>query len=148
MPKEISAGGVTFTRYPNDSSGDSAVGEVKVLMILDSFGHWTLPKGLIEPGETPEQAALREIAEETGVEGSIKAPLGEVNYFYRDRQRGVIAKTVHFFLVQARTSALTPQVTEISEARWVSLDEAVAQCGYENTLEVLKRAREVLGSHS
>ncbi len=136
MPKEISAGGVAYTRYPN---------HVKVLMILDAYGHWTLPKGLIEPGETPEQAAIREIAEETGVQGEVAAPLGEVSYFYRDRQRGVIAKTVHFFLVQAKTTALTPQVTEITEARWVSLDEAVAQCGYENTLEVLKRAKEALG---
>jgi 8-oxo-dGTP pyrophosphatase MutT (NUDIX family) len=138
--REVSAGGVVYR------GGGGTSGAVEFLMIFDAYYRWTIPKGTLEAGETAEEAALREIAEETGIRGVIEAPLGDVNYTYRDRHRGAIAKTVHFFLVRAEGGELAPQEGEVGGVAWVSPAEAAARCGYDNTLEILRRAAVRLGT--
>jgi len=130
MPKEVSAGGVVYRRVGDD---------LFFLMIKDGYGKWTLPKGIIEPGESPRETALREIREETGVNGWIEKEIGRTDYFYTDR-RGRVGKTVYYFLVRADNDHLRPLLGEIREARWVLYPEALNLNGYENNRPILERA--------
>ncbi len=137
MNREISAGGVVYRLRPD--------GDAEVLMIVDSYSRWTFPKGLIEPGETPEQAAIREIGEETSVRGEIEAPLGETHYRYHGGSRGLVDKTVHYYLVRATGDGQAkPLLDEIKDARWCGLDEAIALSAYPNNRDILARAVELI----
>lgn len=128
-----------FSCEPADDGRGSGRSAPKVLMIKDSYGKWTFPKGLIEKGETPEVAALREVREETGVSGVIERDLSSVNYFYTLNKQ-VISKTVYYFLVRSDRTDPVPQLSEILDARWVEPGEALGLSGYENNLGVLKEA--------
>jgi len=104
---------------------------------------WTFPKGLIEPGETPERTALREVLEETGFEAEIVRPLGEVTYwFVRDGKR--VKKTVHWFLMRPLRRVKDPD-WEVEAVEWVPLGEAEKRLRYKSDRELLKRVREALG---
>ncbi|MCL6450511.1 MAG: NUDIX hydrolase [Acetobacteraceae bacterium] len=136
MPRERSAGGVVYSVRD---------GEVLVLMILDRFGRWSLPKGLIDPGESEAAAALREVREETGVEGTVEARLGETSYYYFDADRGRIAKRVVYFLVRAQSSEPVPQKGEVAEVAWVPAGEVLERAAYANLRPVLEEALRRLG---
>jgi 8-oxo-dGTP pyrophosphatase MutT (NUDIX family) len=134
--REVSAGGVVYRQTD---------GQIEILMIEDRFGHWTLPKGKKEPGETDEETALREIEEETGIKGRIVSPLQTVTYEYNHANDGWIEKTVVYYLVQAVTGEETPQLEEINGVVWLPADEAwqkQQKFGYENNHEVMKLALE------
>jgi 8-oxo-dGTP pyrophosphatase MutT (NUDIX family) len=110
-------------------------------------GTWVLPKGLIEPGESAESAALREVGEETGVRGRPVERLGRVEYWFnRDGER--VFKVVSFLLVRytgGRLGALTPdQRLEVAEARWLPLAEAPGRLAYRGEREMASRAIELL----
>ncbi len=86
---------------------------------------WSLPKGHVEPGETAEQAAVREVAEETGIEGEILGTLGTIDFwFIADGRR--IHKTVHHFLLRAIGGELSDADIEVTEVEWVPI-QAIAQ---------------------
>lgn len=131
---EISAGGVVYHR-----DGETLL----ILMIADRQGRWSFPKGLVQRDETPDVAALREIAEETGVIGRIELALGDSHYVYR-RSGGLVNKTVHFYLVAAETFDLTPQLEEVTDARWFPAAEAVAASAFPANTALLRKALEKL----
>jgi len=79
-----------------------------------------LPKGGMEAGETPEQAAAREVREETGVVAAVREPLGDVRYTYRRGGRRV-RKTVHFFLCDYLEGSTDDHDHEVDEARWIAI---------------------------
>ncbi len=137
---EISAGGVVYRHTES--------GELEIQMILDRYGKMTLAKGKMEPGETVEQTALREIHEETGVVGEITDQLMVVRYEYVHNVYGNVDKQVHYFLVQFKHGDLQAQVEEIDGVVWLTPAEAwhrqLTQ-GYDNNLEVLSVAYEKLG---
>ena len=137
---EISAGGVVFKRTPQG---------VRLALILDPFAKWAFAKGHVEPGETIQQAALRETREEMGL-GRLRivAPLGRIDFWFRDRyrpeSRGVLVhKFVHYFLMEAPSRAQgQPQKKEkIRRLAWVSLDQAVARSGYRDVRPMLARVQ-------
>jgi 8-oxo-dGTP pyrophosphatase MutT (NUDIX family) len=139
MKTEISAGGVVFRRRD---------GQLEIQLIEDRFGRKTLAKGKMEPGETVEQTALREIQEETGIMGQLSAPLTVISYSYEHTQLGLIQKEVHYYLVEANSGLLQAQVEEITGVAWYSPLEAwklQRESGYDNNDEVLRLAFEKLG---
>lgn len=129
---EKSAGGVIYRH--------SAAGP-HILLIHDAYGHWGLPKGHIEAGETPVQAALREVREETGLYELVAGPLLRTVDWYFRTPKGLIHKYCHFFLIESPRGETVPQAEEgITECRWLAVREAVERISYENAREVLKLA--------
>ena len=107
-------------------------------------GVWALPKGLVGSGESPEATALREVAEETGVEATSLGKLGDVRYVYtRDGAR--IFKVVSFYLLRyrgGRLGDLPPALAfEVAETRWLPLDEAPRLLAYRGEREMAEQAR-------
>jgi ADP-ribose pyrophosphatase YjhB (NUDIX family) len=108
---------------------------------------WGLPKGGVEAGETYAQTAVREVAEETGIEAVVDEELGSIDYsFYSREHGGRIHKTVHYYLMHATGGDTEHHDHEVSEARWVELQEALQLMTYPNEREIVRRAAAALGS--
>jgi 8-oxo-dGTP pyrophosphatase MutT (NUDIX family) len=141
MPAEISSGGVLVRRLR---------GEWVFAAIRPNGkpqGVWALPKGLVHRGEPPEATALREVSEETGVEGRSLGKLGDVRYVYTRSGRRIF-KVVSFYLLRyssGRLDDLAPeQRREVAEARWLPLSEAERLLAYRGEREMAANARAVL----
>jgi 8-oxo-dGTP pyrophosphatase MutT (NUDIX family) len=111
-------------------------------------GVWALPKGNIGAGEAPEATALREVTEETGVEGESRGKLGDVKYVYTRRGGQRIFKVVSFYLVRYRSGRIddVPPAYrhEVAEARWLPLEEAPKLLAYRGEKEMAAKALELL----
>jgi 8-oxo-dGTP pyrophosphatase MutT (NUDIX family) len=104
---------------------------------------WGLPKGLVEEGEAPEQAAVREVLEETGLLAKILEPLGDISYWYVwDNER--IRKKVTFFLMEATGGDLSAHDHEMEDVRWFPLEEARRKASYPSERDVVRRAAEAV----
>jgi len=146
---ETSAGGIIFRKRN---------GAVEIFFIKDSYGRWTFPKGHQELGESLAETAVREIQEETGLDGlRLVGPLGKTSFRFR-REVGVILKSVHYFLFEARADAKErflsrAEVGEgkelIQEGRWVPMRQAFSVSSYKNSDHLLASAFRLLahGSH-
>ena len=135
---EVSAGGVVYRR------SDDGV-EVVLAARRTRRGDlaWGLPKGLVEPDETPEEAAVREVREETGLEAEVEASLGDIRYFYV--WEGVrVRKAVHFFLMRATGGDVSLHDHEMEDVQWFPLSVALRRAKYKGEREVLQRAAERL----
>jgi ADP-ribose pyrophosphatase YjhB (NUDIX family) len=98
-----------------------------------------LPKGHLDGDETPEEAARREVAEETGVDAELLEQLGDAEYRY-DRRGRAINKVVRFFLFAYRSGDVADHDHEIEEARWMPLEQAAEQLTYAGEREMVRRA--------
>jgi ADP-ribose pyrophosphatase YjhB (NUDIX family) len=108
---------------------------------------WSLPKGHLEAGETPEDAAVREVLEETGIHGSIVASLGTIDFwFMAENQR--IHKTVHHYLLDAHDLVLSDADAEVAEVAWVPLDEVAGRLRYADERRLLDRVHAALADPS
>jgi 8-oxo-dGTP pyrophosphatase MutT (NUDIX family) len=104
---------------------------------------WTLPKGTPNPGETREQTAMREVAEETGLEVRITDVLDSIEYWFI--QRGTrIHKTVHYYLMEPIGGDLSGHDHEFDQVRWVRFDEAPDLLTFETERALVARAAEVV----
>lgn len=135
VKEERSAGGVIY---------QERAGDLWVALIATRGGKvWGLPKGQIEKGEQPLDAALREVMEETGLSGDPVADLGHIEYWYRDSKSQVLHhKWVQYYLLRYVSGDVAEHGWEVDEARWFPIDEALDTVSYENEREVLRRARE------
>lgn len=129
---ETSAGGVVVRRERE---------HLYYLLIRDSYGNWGFPKGHVETGERPEDAALREVREETGLATvRLRGAIHTIDWYFRFRGR-LVHKVCHFFLMETDDAGTSPQADEgITACRWEPFDEALALVSYENAREVLRRA--------
>lgn len=132
---EVSAGGLVI-----DSTG-------KLGLLIgrrdqkDSTGKkilWSLPKGHIEEGETPEEAALREVAEETGIQSQIEKSLGVIDFWFMAGGKR-IHKTVHHFLFRESGGLLAAQESEVDEVAWFPLEEIIEKLAYPDEKKLIAR---------
>lgn len=125
------------------SAGGVVLRDGRMLLIsLKGGTRWQLPKGRIEAGESAEQAAVREVEEETGVAGTPLVPLERIEYwFVEDGKR--IHKTVDFFLLSYRSGTTDDyDPAEVDGAGWFAVDEALARLSFDNERRVARRAAE------
>ena len=103
---------------------------------------WSLPKGHIEEGETPEQAAIREVAEETGITSSITKSLGVIDFWFMAGGKR-IHKTVHHFMFTEVGGTLLAQESEVDEVSWFPLSEIVERLAYPDEKKLIARTAEL-----
>ena len=108
---------------------------------------WGLPKGLVEAGEQPEQTAVREVGEETGLVAEIRGPLGDISYWYV-WQGARVRKRVVFFLMEAVGGDVSLHDHEMEDVQWVPLREAAPRTTFPSERDVLHRATRALGATS
>ncbi len=134
---QVSSGGVLFKKENNDIK--IAIIKPKGKKIL------TLPKGLVEKNESPEVTALREVTEETGLEGKIIKKIGDVSYwFYIKEENAKAKKTVHFYLMEYLKGRPEDHDWEVEEVLWMPVDEAIKRVTYKTDREIIKKARELI----
>ena len=136
---QISAGGVAF-RW-KDSEPEIAIVSVKPKL------RWQLPKGIVDPGESPEVTAVREVKEEAGIETDRLALIETIEYWYRSVKYGKPVryhKFVHFYLLEYRSGDVSEHDHEIEEARWVSFDEALELLEFKSERKVVEKARAMI----
>jgi 8-oxo-dGTP pyrophosphatase MutT (NUDIX family) len=138
---ETSAGGLVIDGLdgPRDSQVAALIGRI------DRRGRmlWSLPKGHIELGETAEQTAIREVAEETGIEGSVLAALGRIDYwFVTDGRR--VHKTVHHYLMRFSGGELSDEDLEVAEVAWVPMQELPSRLAYADERRLARVADELI----
>ncbi|MGW6694354.1 NUDIX hydrolase [Rhodococcus sp. NPDC054953] len=104
---------------------------------------WSLPKGHIEAGETAEQTAIREVAEETGIRGSVLASLGSIDYWFVTEGRRV-HKTVHHYLLRFQGGELSDEDVEVTEVAWVPLTELGSRLAYADERRLAEVAGELI----
>lgn len=137
---QISSGGVILRKGP---SGHDVALIRKT--IKNSKTIWCLPKGWVEPGETLEAGALREVREETGLQGEIIAPIGQIGYkFYSREDHTAIDKTVYFYLMNCIGGDTDDHDEEAEMAAWFPLEKAEASMFYSTEIDIIRKARELL----
>jgi 8-oxo-dGTP pyrophosphatase MutT (NUDIX family) len=131
-PREISAGGVVVR-------GEQVVAIVPTRRASDGSPVLALPKGHVDPGESPLQAAAREVREETGVLAEPVCELGSSRYWYR-RDGRPVPKTVTFYLFTYLSGDTADHDDEVLEARWIDLREALTALSYEGERAMIELA--------
>ena len=134
--QETSAGGVVYRR---DDAGPL------FLLIRDSYQTWGFPTGHVESGERAEDAALREVREETGIdEVAIRGVIDTIDWYFRFRGR-LIHKVCHFYLMETSLAVTSPQHAEgITACQWVDYGSARTAISYANARQLLLRAQEMV----
>jgi 8-oxo-dGTP pyrophosphatase MutT (NUDIX family) len=124
--EETSAGGLVV-------DGSDMAARAALIGRLDRRGRlrWSLPKGHVEAGETTEDAAIREVAEETGITGRVLAPLGTIDFWFVAEGRR-IHKTVHHFLLMAQSGELSDEDVEVEQVEWVPLTQLAERLAYDD----------------
>ena len=137
--RQFSSGGVIFQRED---------GEVQVALIARMGGKvWCLPKGHLDPGETSEEAALREVREETGLTGRVVGKLGEISYwFVQKKSAGRIFKKVVFFLMEKTGGDTSEHDFEVDDVRWFPVEEALKAMSYPSERTIVKKASQRIGN--
>ncbi len=128
---EISAGGVLFDK-----------GEV--FLLRKPNGEWVMPKGHLESGETPEEAAVREVFEETGLKARIVSKLGRTQYRFRTPNGDIIRKVVHWYLMEVGSRELRVEPT-FEEGVFLPAELAIKTLTFENDRGIVRQAIEKLG---
>ena len=133
---QVSAGGAVFR--------EQATTVEVALISVGNTPRWQLPKGLVDRGETPEVAALREIREEAGIEATIVDKIETVEYWYQAKVEGRRVryhKFVHFFLMLYVSGNVAEHDHEVNEARWVEIGAALELIAFKSERGVLEKAR-------
>ena len=137
---QVSAGGVVYR-------GDGEDMEVVIIRALPEK-RWQLPKGIIDDGETPEEAAVREVREESGINARIIRPIETIEYWFTanwDNSRRRVHKFVHFFLMKYGDGDTSDHDHEVDEVRWVTIDEALGTLNFPTERDLVKKAAAMIG---
>ena len=140
VKEQVSAGGVVFR-------GDKGTIEV-VIVSVGGQNRWQLPKGMVEKGESPETAAVREAREEAGVSSEVVQLIETIEYWYAGLDNGIrvrFHKRVHFYLLRYISGDTKEHDWEVNEARWVPINDATSQLAFDNERRVMQQARDLIG---
>jgi 8-oxo-dGTP pyrophosphatase MutT (NUDIX family) len=140
MKKEQSAGIVVYRRDP-------ATGKLHYLLLHYIGGHWDLPKGKVEANESLEEAAMREVREETGLN---VAPLGNfsetISYYYRNQERDLVDKSVTFFIGETKIADITLSEEHLS-FEWLEIGQALKRLTYNNARHLLSMVNQFIHAY-
>lgn len=140
--REISSGGIIYRRH-------KGVAEVALIRVR---GRWRLPKGGVEEGEGLQETALREVREETGLEGRVVEKLGDITYWYTNKTKEGetirIFKRVYFYLIRCLKGDVGRHDEEVEEACWFPIEGAVKKLAYPTERETMRKAMAFLDSSS
>ena len=145
VSREVSAGGVAV-KVEDGIAYVACIGRRNRAGRLE----WCLPKGHIEEGETPEQTAVREVAEETGIACEVLQPLGVIDYWFTGDDRRV-HKKVHHYLLEALSGEITPDNDpdrEAEVAAWIPIEELRSRLAFPNERKMAQTAAELLTARS
>ena len=131
MRKEKSCGAIVYRKFHGNT-------EILLIKHINS-GHWSFPKGHVEPGETEVETAQREVMEETGIDILIYPTFRETVTYYPKRD---IFKEVVYFLAKAKNYDYVPQEDEIAEIRWAEIDFAIQLLTYENDKAIVHKSKD------
>ena len=133
---QLSSGGVVFRQTRT---------RIKIVLIaVGETRRWQLPKGIVNRGEDPEQTAVREAREETGINTTLLHLIDKIEYWYFGRagsKRIRFHKVVHFYLLKFRSGNTEDHDQEVEEARWVEIDEAQELLAFKNEKEIVGKAK-------
>lgn len=137
LRRQTSSGGVIYRKYSDD---------VEVALVLVKGGRiWALPKGIIDKGETPEITAVREVREESGLDGRIMGKLGDVSYWYSVREENLkCRKTVHYYLMEYVSGNTSEHDSEVETAEWFPIETAIQKVSYNGDRVILRKAKRKL----
>jgi len=140
--REISSGGVVYRRHKGKV-------EIALIRVRD---RWSLPKGQVEEGEGLEETALREVREETGLEGKVVEKLGDITYWFTNKPKEGeptrIFKRVYFYLIRWLKGDVSRHDDEVEEAAWFPIAKALGQIYYSTEHEMVKKAEALLEGRS
>jgi uncharacterized protein involved in tolerance to divalent cations/ADP-ribose pyrophosphatase YjhB (NUDIX family) len=136
--REVSAGGVMYRKNSDQIQ----------IALIHVRNRWGLPKGHVEEGERIEETALREVREETGLEGRVVKKLGDIRYAYRDKTKEDepirIYKRVHFYLLRYLKGDVRDHDHEVDEARWFPMDQVIKNLKFATERKMVHRALSIL----
>lgn len=110
----------------------------EILLVLQTAGHWGLPKGHVEEGETEEQTAIREVKEETNVDVIVNTNL-RYSMVYSPKED--VEKEVVYFIAKNTSNDCKPQLEEVQEMKWLDIDNAIDTITYENSKDLLRKVK-------
>ncbi len=113
----------------------------QILLILQNAGHWGLPKGHVEEGETEEQTAIREVKEETNIDVIVNTNL-RYRMVYNPKED--VEKEVIYFIAKNTSNDCKPQLEEVQAMKWLDIDNAINTITYENSKDLLKKVKKDL----
>ena len=136
--REVSSGGIIYRHR-------RGLTEIALIRVRD---RWCLPKGQVEPGETLQDTALREVREETGLEGKVVTKLGDLTYWYsnttKEGEPVRIFKRVYFFLIRFLKGNMDEHDTEVDEVSWVPIKQATRRLVYPTERKMMRKALKIL----
>jgi 8-oxo-dGTP pyrophosphatase MutT (NUDIX family) len=136
---QISAGGVAFRKR---------AGKLEVALIsVGDANRWQLPKGVVDKGESTEDAAVREVREEAGIDTNVVDRIDKVEYWYFAKENGNRVryhKYVYFYLLRYKSGDVAEHDDEVNEAQWVEIGEAVRRLAFATEKKIVERAAQMI----
>ncbi len=131
--KQVYSAGIVLFSQENDN--------IKYLLLHYCDGHWDFPKGHIDPGETKQQTAHRELLEETGLRAILKPGFEtNISYIFSNKEQQKVQKTVYFFIGELKENKKVVLSHEHKDFLWLPFDSALEKLTYHNSKEILRKA--------
>lgn len=143
MKRQFSAGGIVFRGKEVLLVRNASIKDERSSTKYKKIAYWGFPKGHLEEGESSQDAALREVKEETGIDAKISSKVGQVSYIFTQYGERIF-KVVTFFLMEYEGGDGKPQLSEVTQIAWMDPNDALKLISFKNDQEMLKQALKLL----